>query len=130
MKKSAKKCSRSNHNRFGSKIDSDIRSDSDDFPILIRQNTTYRCLFQIQIRRAFQDGLHPELIRLSIALNARCPNAGPLGPIQKPKLQSCSIRINPHLPAKGIDFSDEMTFGESAYSGIAGHLANRIQVLS
>src|SRR5438270_4441465 len=126
MKKSAKKRSRSNHNRFGSKIDSDIRSDSDHLPILIRQNTAYRCLFQIQIRRAFQDGLHSELIRLFIALNARRPDAGSLGPIQKPKLQSCSIRISPHLPAKGIDFSDDMTFGQSAYGGIAGHLADRI----
>ena len=85
------------------------------------------CCFALddrQIRDIPQRLLHGETIVLAIGLGARASNRRPLRAIEKPELNSRTIRDPAHETIESIDFPNEMTFAQPADRGIAGHRAD------
>ena len=78
----------------------------------------------------FQNHFHSCAVGCFIALGAGSAHAGPLGSVQHPELNGGSIRVQPHRSPHGIYFPDDMPFGKSPDSRIAGHLSDSIQVMS
>ena len=78
----------------------------------------------------FQNHFHSCAVGCFIALGAGSAHAGPLGSVQHPELNGGSIRVQPHRSPHGIYFPDDMPFGKSPNSRIAGHLSDSIQVMS
>ncbi len=68
------------------------------------------------------------MVSFLIALSAGCPNGWTLLCVQHPKLQTGHIGRLSHLAAKRIYLAGEMSLGQSADGGVAGHLADRIDV--
>ena len=81
-------------------------------------------------RRVFEHGLGPELVGFFIALGARGVHAGAFGTIQHTELNGGGVGIKSHESAEGVDFPNHLTFGDAADGGIAGHLADGIEILS
>jgi hypothetical protein len=70
-----------------------------------------------------------KLVSLFVTLGSRGPNGGPTGRIQHPKLDGRGVGIQAHETAKGIDFPHDLAFGLSTDGWVAGHLAERIEIL-
>ena len=62
-----------------------------------------------------------------ICLSPGCLNSRAFFSIQYPELYACFIDIFSHFPAQGIDFTNKMTFCNTANSRVAGHLGDIIQ---
>ena len=86
-------------------------------------------LLHIEVRLAFQEDLHSELVGFFIALGARGSDAGAFCGIEHAKLNACGIRIEAHGASEGVDFANHVAFGEPTDGGVAGHLAYGIRVL-
>ena len=63
-----------------------------------------------------------------IALGAGRPDGGSTRSIEQAKLDPNRVRDLAHDAAEGIDFANQMAFGNSAYGGVAGHLCNEVYV--
>jgi len=65
---------------------------------------------------------------LLIALGAGRPDGRSTRSIEQAKLDANRVRDLAHDAAEGIDFANQMSLGNSAYGGIAGHLRNEVYV--
>jgi hypothetical protein len=74
--------------------------------------------------------LHPELVRLLIALDSRCPDTWSFGAIEHAELDSCRVRILTHRPTQSVDFSYYMAFPQTTNCRITGHLCHGVEILS
>jgi hypothetical protein len=72
---------------------------------------------------------HPETVLLAIDLGPRRTDGGPFSGIELPELDACLIGRPGHLSAKGIDFLDQMAFGQSTDGRVAGHVTDLIHIL-
>jgi hypothetical protein len=71
-----------------------------------------------------------ELIGLLVTLRAGGPDRGSFLRIEDPELDCGGIRIQPHRPAEGVDLADHVPFPQPSDRGIAGHLAEGVEVLA
>ncbi len=72
---------------------------------------------------------HPKAIVLAVDLGPRRPDGRPFSGIELPELDACFVRRPGHLSAQGVDFLDQMAFGQSADGRIAGHVTDLIDIL-
>ncbi len=79
--------------------------------------------------RRFQQGLHPKLISLFVALGPRCAHARALIGIEHAELNPRRVAILCHHAAQCIDFAHHVTFCQTANRRVARHLPNRVQIL-
>src|SRR4029077_21085369 len=86
-------------------------------------------LFNVEVFRLLQNGFHPKLISLFVALNSGSTYRWALSPVQHSKLYSGCISVKPHCSSHGVDFANNMSFCESADGGVTRHLPDSIQVL-
>ena len=128
MQQPAQKCARRDHHR-SSRNRKTIISFYSAYGFAIHRHFVYGRLLQLKVLRPLQPRFHSELIRFLVALDSWRTNRRALCPVQHPKLNSRSVGIEPHRPAKRVDLADNMPFGQSADRRIARHLANRVQVL-
>ena len=63
-----------------------------------------------------------------VALGAGRPDGWSTRSIEQAKLDANRVRDLAHDAAEGIDFANQMAFGNSAYGGVAGHLRDQIYV--
>jgi hypothetical protein len=63
-------------------------------------------------------------------LGTRGANSRTLAGIEYPKLDSRTIGRPSHSATEGVNFLDQMTFANAANGGVAGHLAQRVDIVS
>ena len=63
-----------------------------------------------------------------VALGAGRPDGGSARGVQQAKLNADCVGDFAHDAAEGIDFADQMSFGDSADGGVAGHLRDQVDV--
>jgi hypothetical protein len=76
----------------------------------------------------FEDFAHFCAVLLLVALGAGRPDGGPSGGIEEAELDAYGVGDFAHDSAEGVDFADEMAFGDTSDSGVAGHLRDEVEV--
>jgi hypothetical protein len=95
---------------------------------LIKDQICYFGLLDLQVRLRLQHLPHFQAVRLLVALGARRPDCGAPRSVEQTKLNAHRVRNLTHDAAKGIDFAHEVSFGDAAHGGVAGHLRDQIDV--
>src|SRR6476646_4056196 len=128
MQKRSQECPGGDHNGPSSNRHAHISLDANHRSSLVN-NARYSSLFNVEVLRFLQDGFHPKLVRLFVALSSWGTYRWALSLVQHSKLNSGCISIKAHRSSHGVDFANNMSFCESADCGIARHLPDSIQVL-
>ena len=63
-----------------------------------------------------------------VALGARGPDGGAAGGVEQAELDADGVGDFAHDAAEGVDFADQMAFGDAADGGIAGHLRDQVDI--
>ena len=71
---------------------------------------------------------HGQAIGLLIALDPGAPDRRAFGGVQQPELDAGLVGQEAHDAPQGIDFFDQMTFGQPAHRRVAGHVGHGVQV--
>ena len=82
----------------------------------------------MEARLALQMRFHGQPIGLLVALDPGAPDRRAFAGIQEPELDAGLIRQEAHDAPQGIDFFDQMTFGQPADRRVAGHVGHGVQV--
>ncbi len=85
-------------------------------------------LLDLQIGLGFQDLAHFQAIGLLVALGAGGPDRGAARGIEQAELDADGVGDFAHDAAQGINFANQMSLGDSADGGVAGHLGDEIDV--
>jgi hypothetical protein len=83
---------------------------------------------EVEIGSGFKRAPHLASIPHAISLSSRRLHRGTTGTIEQPELNSCAIYNPAHNAAERVDFSHEVSLRDSTNGGIAGHLADEIQI--
>jgi hypothetical protein len=97
--------------------------------VAICENSFSKSLENLYIWILLKNPFHSCSISHLIALGSWCANAWSFRGVKNAELDSCGISVETHGATESINFTDDMTFGQSTNGGIAGHLADRIKVL-
>jgi hypothetical protein len=76
----------------------------------------------------FQHLAHFQAIGLFVALGSGRPDCRTSRSVEEAKLDSDGVGDLTHDSAKGVDFADQVAFGDSSDGGIARHLRDEIDV--
>ena len=96
---------------------------------MVLQNQVHNFgLFDDEIGLLLKQLAHPDAILLFVALCSRRPDSRPAARVQQPKLDSDLVGQLTHDAAKSVDLADEMSLGNTADSGITGHLCDQIEI--
>jgi len=87
-------------------------------------------LANMEIGLAFQDLAHFYPILLFVTLSAGGPHRGAARGIEQAKLDTYRVRDLSHDAAEGIDFADQVSFGDTTHGGVAGHLGDQVGIQS
>jgi len=82
----------------------------------------------IKVRLVFDHGLHRQTVELLVALHAGGMHRRTFGGIEQAKMHGGFIGDLAHLAAEGVNFLDQLTFGQSPDGRIAGHQRDGIQI--
>ncbi len=85
-------------------------------------------LFDADIRFLLEDLAHASSIQLLVHLSARRPNGGSAAGVEQPELDAHRVGHFPHHPTQRVDFAHQVTLGNAADGGVAGHLRDQVQV--
>jgi len=96
----------------------------------LQDQIRYFRLLDLQIGLRFQDFAHFQAVGLFIALGAGGPNGGAARCVQQAELDSDGVGDFAHDAAEGVDFADQMAFGDASDGRVAGHLRDEINVQS
>jgi hypothetical protein len=95
--------------------------------LLCDQVGDFRLLdFEIGLR--FEDLAHFQAVSLFVALGSGRPYGWAARGIQQTELDANGVGDLAHDAAQGVDFADQVSFGNPSYSRIAGHLRDEIDV--
>ena len=117
------------HDALGTDFEAKIASYSQDTVVLNNQFCDV-ALLDGKIGKILQKGFDPELIGLLVTLGSGGTNTWTFGSIEHPELDPRRIRIEGHHTPKGINLPDHVTLCQSTDGRVAGHLGNRIGILS
>ena len=85
-------------------------------------------LLELEIRLALENLAHLEPVLLLVALRAGRPHGGTARGVEQAELNADGVGDLAHDAAQGIDFAHQVSFGNAADRGIAGHLRDQIHV--
>ena len=128
MQKPSQECPRGDHNGPSGNRHAHISLDANHRSGLVN-NARYSSLFNVEVLRLLQNGFHPKLVRLFVALNSGGTYRWALSLVQHSKLNSGCISVKPHRSSHGVDFANNMSFCQSADGRVTRHLPDSIQVL-
>ena len=81
-----------------------------------------------QIGLGFEHFLHADAVLLFVALGAGGPDGGASGGVQEAELDADLVGDEAHDAAEGVDFADQVAFGDAADGRVAGHLGDEVDV--
>ena len=87
-----------------------------------------QALAQTEIRCGLQGATHFCSIQSSVSLRAWSLYGWTARAIQQSKLNAGAINYAAHDPAQRVNLAHDVTFPDTANCGIAGHLADQIEV--
>lgn len=85
-------------------------------------------LLEIKVWRPLQGQAHRPGIGPLVRLGPQGLHGGALAAVQQPHLKKRQVRSQAHLPAQGIDLSDQMPLGRPADGRIAVHHCNIVKI--
>ena len=85
-------------------------------------------LSQVQIVLLFQDAFDLLLIGLLVGLGPGAVHGRAFAAVEHAELQAGGVGDTPHRTAQGIDFSSDLSLGDSADRRVAAHLSHGIEV--
>src|SRR6267142_1183579 len=94
---------------------------------LVEAQIRNHALRDLEGRELLEQRAYPATVERPVALRARRPHGGALGPIQHPELDRRAIGGAAHDAAQSIDFADDGTLCDTADGGITTHLADRVE---
>ena len=97
-------------------------------PVALQPQALHHGFPDGEIAGLLQMGLHGQAIGLLIALHPGAPHRRPLGKIQGAKLHPCQVGQIPHDAPQGVDFLDQVPFGQAAHRRVARHGRHGVQV--
>ena len=116
------------HHGFGQESQSSL-GDHAAHGVLVDDQVAGGLLEQRQVRLVFQHATNRGLVAHTIGLGTGCPYRGALAGVEHAKLDPAQVRRQSHGAAEGVDFLDQMTLADPADGGIAGHLAQGLDVV-
>jgi len=81
-----------------------------------------------EVVNLLQPAPHLSAVQIAVGLSARGLDGGTPAAVQQAKLYSGRVDDLRHYAAESIDFANDVAFGDTADSGIAAHLADRILI--
>ena len=78
------------------------------------------------VRTVLDDGPHPSLVEVLVALDPVRADGRSAPCVQHPELESRIIRVARHFAPQRVDLENEMGFGDAADGGIARHGRNLV----
>ena len=85
-------------------------------------------LLDAQVGFLLEHLAHARAVEFLVHLRARGPDGGSAAGIEQAELDADRIGDFGHDAAEGVDFADEVTFGDASDGGVAGHLRDEVQV--
>lgn len=112
---------------FGLIIGSQLRLQSGDSAIGDQKFRDHG-LLQIQVVLQLQDVLHVLLVTSAVCLGPERMDRWAFSPVQHPVLNAAGVRRPAHFAAQCVQLPDQMTLSRAANGGVAGHVANGVQI--
>ncbi len=100
-----------------------------DHRVAREQQVVHGLLEEREIRLAFQAGADCLLVEDPVGLGAGRPDRGPLARIEDPELDARLVRCDGHRTAQRIHFLDQVALADATDGRVAGHLAQRFDVV-
>src|SRR5438552_15424149 len=94
----------------------------------LEDQSRHHALRQLDVRKRLEQGPHGAAVQRPVALRAWGPDSRPLGAVEHPELDRRAIGGPPHDPAEGIDLAHHGALRDPADGGIAGHVADGVEV--
>jgi hypothetical protein len=85
-------------------------------------------LLDEEVGDAFELLAHLHAVESLVALGAGAPDGGSAGGVEQAELDAAGIGDLAHDAAEGVDLADQMSLGDAADGGIAGHLRDQVEV--
>ena len=95
---------------------------------LVHPQVHHLRLLHPQVFLKLQGVLHHLLIGPAVGLGPEGPHGGALPPVQQPVLDAGLVRRPAHLAPQGVQLPHQVALPRAADSGVAGHVAHRVQV--
>src|SRR2546425_742474 len=105
----------------------DLILDAGDAPS-VEQEARRLALPDVQARLTLHRLLHRRPAPGTVALGARRAHRRAAGGVERLELDRGAVGDAPHLTAERVDLADQVPFRGAANSGVAGHLADRVEV--
>ncbi len=116
------------HHGIRHEADAGLGPDTDD-GVVFHNQIVDALLEQSEISLVFQDAANRGLVSHAIRLGSSGANRRPLAGIEHTKLDAGQVGCLCHGTTQGIDLLDQMALADPADGGIAGHLAQRLDVM-
>src|SRR5208283_2482158 len=104
-----------------------LRLDAAHRPVLDDQALD-ACLTHLQIGGSLEHALAARAIGGLVCLRATRTDGGSLARVEEAELDSSLVGRQAHLAAERVDLADQVSLADTADRGIAGHLADMIEV--
>ncbi len=85
-------------------------------------------LLDEEVGLGFEDFAHFDAVEGFVALGAGGPDGRAAGGVEETELDAGGVGYLAHDSAEGVDFADEMAFGDAADGGVAAHLGDEVEV--
>ena len=128
MDQTTQKGTRSKHHRFGTEIEPHLSADS-AHALAFDDEIDHGLLEDIKASLLLDDLAHRSPIQHTVCLGTSGPHSRPLAGVENPELDTCLVCGTGHRTAQGVDFLDQVTLADTAYSRVAGHLPQLLDAL-
>jgi len=129
MDESGKKSAGGQHHHAAGKANAEL-SHHPGNAVSLQQKVIHRLLEQGQVGLVLQPRSNRMLVEETVSLCARRADRGTLGGIQGAKLDPRFVCSDRHGAAQGVHFLDKMPFSNPSNRRIAGHLSQRLDLVS
>ena len=93
---------------------------------MLEDEVDYFGLLDEEVGDGLQFFAHAGAVEGLVALGAGRPDGGASGGVEEAELDAAAVGDFSHDAAEGVDFADEMAFGDAADGGVAGHLGDKV----
>src|SRR5207249_6436416 len=95
---------------------------------VLEPEVRYFRLLDAQVGLGFEDLAHLHAILLLVGLRARRPHGRAAAGVEQPKLDAHGVNDLAHHAAQRINLAHQVTLGDAAHGGIAGHLGDQVEI--
>ncbi len=97
--------------------------------LIIKEKIVHLAGGDVQVVLMLQNILDRLAIKLAVGLGARAAHGWPLGAVEHAKLDAGPVDGPAHDAVQSINFPHQLALGQAADGGVAGHLADGLQLM-